>query len=225
MSDFVGRSSQPTSRVSHSLTPSDTTSLHLHILAHLPQFTPPRWPSMARPQTRKRQRADDPPPDQVLSKKPKSTGRFARPPKQQNRTSRADDLSYNPAPTTSANPRSVFPALLGAKRQADNSPQDQSPSKKPRSSGAADTSSNFPPEFYDNLSKVWLTRRALRELDRRNQNLPLPKRATHSKHIEDFPLAARKCGPDLARFARTGGPDLSDLQGVCRYRQSLVVID
>lgn len=54
--------------------------------------------------------------------------------------------------------------------------EDLSPlhSKKFKSSKERDhhrpSASRFPPpEFWDALSKVWLTRRALRELDRRNQ--------------------------------------------------------
>ncbi|KAK0655278.1 hypothetical protein B0T16DRAFT_450991 [Cercophora newfieldiana] len=35
-------------------------------------------------------------------------------------------------------------------------------------------SSHFPPAFWDNLSKVWLTHRALREFDRRNDVQPSP---------------------------------------------------
>jgi hypothetical protein len=43
------------------------------------------------------------------------------------------------------------------------------PSKKLKSIREHHSAPNFPPEFYDSLSKVWLTPRALRELDRRNQ--------------------------------------------------------
>ncbi|KAI1501972.1 hypothetical protein F5X99DRAFT_185448 [Biscogniauxia marginata] len=60
---------------------------------------------------------------------------------------------------------------------------------------------NHPPEFYDGLSKVWLTRLALREIDRRNSLLPPPK-----------PTALVAFTPDLARFAKHGGPDLSHLR-------------
>ncbi len=174
---------------------------------------------MARPQTRKRQRVDDPLPDQVPSKKPKSTGRLARPPKQQNRTSRADDPSHNQVPTASAKPTGVFPEPLRAKRQADNSPQAHIPSKKPRSSSAADTRSNFHPEFYHNLSKVWLTRRALQEFDRQTDNRALLKPTARPRLPRDSKVAAlaRRFGPNLASSAAAGGEDLSDLRGVCLY--------
>lgn len=46
----------------------------------------------------------------------------------------------------------------------DNS-QDISPAKR---TGGLRSASNFPPAFWDSLSKFWLTPRALRELDRRN---------------------------------------------------------
>ncbi|EHK42994.1 hypothetical protein TRIATDRAFT_13340, partial [Trichoderma atroviride IMI 206040] len=76
---------------------------------------------------------------------------------------------------------------------------------------------NFPPEFYDGLSKIWLTPRALRELDRRNENLPL----SNSKPAAEFvkPRGAKlaalaKLGVSKrAQFAASGGPDLSDLKG------------
>ncbi|TWU72959.1 hypothetical protein ED733_003428 [Metarhizium rileyi] len=61
------------------------------------------------------------------------------------------------------------------KRQADDPRQHQIISKKPKVSGTAHRPSTFPPEFYDHLSKIWLTRRALRELDQRNKNHPQPK--------------------------------------------------
>lgn len=62
---------------------------------------------------------------------------------------------------------------------------------------------NYSPRFWDDLSKIELWPRALRELDRRNSNQPPPTPA-----IPDiFPT-------NLARFARHGGPDLDHLRGV-----------
>ncbi|KAK2589819.1 hypothetical protein QQS21_012499 [Conoideocrella luteorostrata] len=60
---------------------------------------------------------------------------------------------------------------------------------------------NFPPEFWDNLSKVWLTPRALRELDRRNSEQPSSK-----------PSSVGVSCKDIGRFARHGGPDLRHLR-------------
>ncbi|KAI1271437.1 hypothetical protein F5Y07DRAFT_404413 [Xylaria sp. FL0933] len=89
------------------------------------------------------------------------------------------------------------------KRQhADDGAQDEHPSKKIKSRGHH-YSSNFSPEFWDNLSKVWLTPRALRELDRRNSIRP----ATEPTTSEDI------YSKDLTRFARHGGPDLRHLRG------------
>ncbi|ATY60941.1 hypothetical protein A9K55_006341 [Cordyceps militaris] len=62
--------------------------------------------------------------------------------------------------------------------------------------------SNFPPQFWDRLSKVWLTPRALREKDRRNGVRP-PATV----------LAASVVPTTLVRFARHGGPDLGHLRG------------
>ncbi|KAK4186402.1 hypothetical protein QBC35DRAFT_270291 [Podospora australis] len=85
---------------------------------------------------------------------------------------------------------------------ADDPPQEHRPSKKLRVKGRAQSSSNFAPEFWDNLSKVWLTPRALRELDRRNDARPAPKPPTPAVYTTD-----------LAQFARRGGPDLRHLRG------------
>ncbi|KAK3323514.1 hypothetical protein B0T19DRAFT_206955 [Cercophora scortea] len=61
---------------------------------------------------------------------------------------------------------------------------------------------NFPPEFWDGLSKVPLTRRAPREFDRRNRTQTTPG-----------PAAPAVYTTDRARFARHGGPDLRHLRG------------
>lgn len=94
---------------------------------------------------------------------------------------------------------------------------------------------NFSPEFYDSLSKVFLTRRALRELDRRNgigaptisgssptrHREPLTRGAYREPQRKDS-TATRLLDPgietivarEVAKFARHGGPDLSDIRGV-----------
>ncbi|KAI1425509.1 hypothetical protein F5Y12DRAFT_795848 [Xylaria sp. FL1777] len=97
------------------------------------------------------------------------------------------------------------------KRQhADDGAQDEHPSKKIKSRGHH--YSNFSPEFWDNLSKVWLAPRALRELDRRHSIRPATKPATS----EDI------YSKDLARFARHGGPDLRHLRGCPEPRLNTV---
>ena len=63
---------------------------------------------------------------------------------------------------------------------------------------------NFPPDFWDNLSLVPLTVRALRELDRR-QKILRPR-------LNSASLQPRLT--DLGRFARGGGPDIRRLRGV-----------
>ncbi|KAI1148203.1 hypothetical protein F4825DRAFT_434825 [Nemania diffusa] len=89
------------------------------------------------------------------------------------------------------------------KRQhADDGAPDEHPSKKIKSR-RHHYSSNFSPEFWDNLSKVWLTPRALRQLDWRN-SIRLATKPTISEDIYS---------KDLARFARHGGPDLRHLRG------------
>lgn len=61
-----------------------------------------------------------------------------------------------------------------------------------------------PQAFYDSLSKVSLTRGALRELDRWDQL----KRLTHK------PIRQLSSCKDLEQFDLHGGPELGDLRGV-----------
>lgn len=77
--------------------------------------------------------------------------------------------------------------------------------------------------FWDTLSKAWLTRRALREFDRRNA--ARDREQTHTTDLGFWPrnrspigvsqltAASRK---NLKRFARRGGPSLTDLRNVSR---------
>ncbi|KAK0615137.1 hypothetical protein B0T17DRAFT_497610 [Bombardia bombarda] len=70
----------------------------------------------------------------------------------------------------------------------------------------------YPPEFWDRLSKISLSRRALKELDRRTRTRrrhPSPPSVRASPSRRAFSRASR----GLARFARHGGPDLRDLRG------------
>lgn len=68
----------------------------------------------------------------------------------------------------------------------------------------------LPPAFWDNLSEVWLTHNALRELDRRNKQAT----ANVSPKRQFLRPVTRNESKTIQRFARQGGPDLSDLRGV-----------
>lgn len=90
-------------------------------------------------------------------------------------------------------------------------PSESQPSKRLKSSRT---------EFYDSLSKVWLTRRALKELDRRTRRANSPQRPAS---------APRRVHPEstskqIQRFARHGGPELHDLRGVRLNCQRLYVV-
>ncbi|CAO1596510.1 hypothetical protein XANCAGTX0491_000352 [Xanthoria calcicola] len=64
---------------------------------------------------------------------------------------------------------------------------------------------NFSPSFWDNLSRLWLTTRSLREFDRRTV---WPNSPVHA----DF-TGARQVDPiKLVQFAEEGGPNLEDLR-------------
>ncbi|KZL69354.1 glyoxylate reductase [Colletotrichum incanum] len=72
----------------------------------------------------------------------------------------------------------------------------------------------YPPRFWDTLSKIHITSRALGELDRRisaRSSLASPPQAA-SDGLAPQP-ASTPTPPGLARFARHGGPDLRDLRG------------
>lgn len=64
-----------------------------------------------------------------------------------------------------------------------------------------------PSSFWDNLSRQWLTPRALREFDRRTlwSAAPVPPNWTGKE--KNHPA-------QLKRFARHGGPSLEDLRAV-----------
>ncbi|KAM3429618.1 hypothetical protein MY4824_008140 [Beauveria thailandica] len=82
--------------------------------------------------------------------------------------------------------------------------QDSPPAERVKPTSTVRIASDFPPQFWDSLSKVWLTPRALREKDRRNGARPP---ATTS------PAPTAFTATTLARFARRGGPDLRHLRG------------
>ncbi|KAI0474249.1 hypothetical protein F4859DRAFT_514789 [Xylaria cf. heliscus] len=78
-----------------------------------------------------------------------------------------------------------------------------------------------PPSFWDNLSKIFLTRNALREWDRRTTESVLP-RPLITRRVARLPIQPagqylHGCTPRelkrIKRFSREGGPDLSDLRG------------
>ncbi|EEQ85131.2 uncharacterized protein BDCG_08400 [Blastomyces dermatitidis ER-3] len=82
--------------------------------------------------------------------------------------------------------------------------------------------------YWDNLSKIWLTKDALDELDRRNSHLK-PLKNHHQPLTQQFHTELRKhcnpfqfapaflrdcaaCSKQIKRVSRLGGPDLTDLR-------------
>jgi hypothetical protein len=101
--------------------------------------------------------------------------------------------------------------------------QDDPPSrlsKKLKSTKDHHSAYNFLPSFYDSLSKVWLTRRALRELDRRNHL----KSSTCAPTPAPKPVHKLPTRKELQRFSRHGGPELRDLRGVSLNKHTLYSI-
>ncbi|KAK0655281.1 hypothetical protein B0T16DRAFT_8588 [Cercophora newfieldiana] len=97
------------------------------------------------------------------------------------------------------------------RQRADELSQDDPPPKKIKSTGEHHDSWQYPPEFWDRLSKIPLTQNALEELDRRTSNsrpsFPPPGPTGLVSHSVRT-TATR----ELAGFARHGGPDLCDLR-------------
>lgn len=124
--------------------------------------------------------------------------------------------------TTSSLDPSSFPLMFvleeptsRKRRRTSQEPTDiaQLPGAKKQKS----TSKNYvqchhrPPSFWDTLSKVRLSRSALKEFDRRNIQ------ETGQPCAEPIPItkvSAQRARQQLKRFARRGGPDLSHLRGV-----------
>ena len=110
--------------------------------------------------------------------------------------------------------------------------------KRKLSRSIYEASDQPPAAFWDNLSKLWLTKRALRELDRRNvEAAPSPfslRRRSYRPLTRHILVDEKKFSPqsgshfldhcavqylkDIKRFARHGGPDLSDVRSVCIAR-------
>jgi hypothetical protein len=99
----------------------------------------------------------------------------------------------------------------------------QNEASPPTKRRKASLSSETPAAFWDNLSKNSLTKRALRELDRRNtQAVPSASRTLQKQSS----IASERGGANYLRghdprileawktFSRHGGPDLSDLRSV-----------
>lgn len=91
---------------------------------------------------------------------------------------------------------------------------DQSPAaKRQKSSPEKKARSGYrPPSFWDTLSKIRLSRGALREFDRRNNQTKC------SPSLLPEPTTISLPGQDLhkiKRFARHGGPNLAHFRGVC----------
>lgn len=98
-----------------------------------------------------------------------------------------------------------------------------------------DSEFQFPPAFYDNLSKIHLERLALKELNRRNAQAALDSQSAHQPprrpltrgdltallmRLEPITPATEyleSCTPkeleSIKQTAKHGGPDLTDLRG------------
>lgn len=126
-------------------------------------------PSMA--QKRGSHEVNDSLPDQNPIKKTRLNGVSRNQSRTLTTKSRADEPSHDRA-SPELKSGGVSPPHSRSqtrKRRAEDVLPKQVLPKKSKSTCTVLAPSNFPPEFYDNLSKIWLTPRALQELDRRNE--------------------------------------------------------
>ena len=73
---------------------------------------------------------------------------------------------------------------------------------------------HWPPGFWDSLSKVHLTRGALREFERRTYQKGFRRAHSRPRTHDRLIASTEPRGRQLTRFSRHGGPDLSHLRGV-----------
>lgn len=109
-------------------------------------------------------------------------------------------------------------------QQLDSLDQSEHQAKRHKSSSKTHSSRSFTKTSWsnwdrterDSLSRVWLTRKALRELNRRNA-----LSCSRAIRLVDILTKPKQRPKDITHFARHGGPDLSDLRKV-RYHIPLV---
>ncbi|EGD90487.1 hypothetical protein H112_01947 [Trichophyton rubrum D6] len=118
-------------------------------------------------------------------------------------------------------PKPVSGGLSHRKRQGPEDCVGRRPSKRSKID-------RRPPTFWDNLSRIWLTRDALEELDQRNsasissepprsKQRPVTRLQEKERRLhQKLPSCTIYSGPatlnDIRRYSRGGGPDLSDLR-------------
>ena len=119
---------------------------------------------------------------------------------------RKRQLSTEAEPT--ANPQPSTKRRKLAEQPRHRTPPNPQPSTKRQKLGE-EPRHRTPPSFWDNLSRLWLCPRALREFNRRADQPvhPSPPHIQHLKRCEDNSIR-------LKRFARHGGPNLGDLKTV-----------
>ncbi|KAF1970594.1 hypothetical protein BU23DRAFT_473853 [Bimuria novae-zelandiae CBS 107.79] len=109
----------------------------------------------------------------------------------------------------------------GKRARSEQHSDQQNEASPPIKRRKANRSSGPSAAFWDHLSKIWLTKGALRELDRRNtQAAPSAYRPVHEQlkttsEWERFEALLNhdpSTFKDVKSFARHGGPDLSDLR-------------
>lgn len=111
---------------------------------------------------------------------------------------------------------------LSRKRQRSRSRSRSESSSVEISQGPKRQSSHPPAEFWDNLSKIWLTTGALRELDRRNSSTRFyhAESKKERENVQFAPEFLSDSSPTrlevIKNIAASGGPDLTDLRGVSR---------
>lgn len=147
------------------------------------------------------------------------TDHLTRPKHLPKRMESLSDYSLTPLLVHSASYRDQIPMALSRnrKRQRD---EDNSHIRPPLKKCKTNVL-HRPPEVYDQLSRVWLTRDALEEHNRRNALQPAAVPTIEPSSTRSAKLRAlKKLGvAPSACCAVNGGPDLRDLRGVRPFRR------
>jgi hypothetical protein len=107
--------------------------------------------------------------------------------------------------------RDSFESLL------EDSPEDSPSGKREKATSEARVvHGHRTPGYWNRLSKVRLTRGALREFDRRTSR-PEPRLLTSRSNADASPELGTK---GLEQFSRKGGPDLAHIRGVSSVHES-----
>ena len=115
---------------------------------------------------------------------------------------------------TSANGVDTTADHQTASNASDQIPQDTDERDFKRRRAYSHESWVYPAAFWDNLSSIPLTRNSLRELNIRNPAKPRSRSSVAAQRNAIISFKKEELPQISPRFARHGGPNLTDIRGV-----------